>query len=458
MLRRSHAFLIITLLGLAMFVPYAVAGPGLMRDDWFTLRNATLDSWWMSAGSDQWRARPVGAAIYAVIFGLIGRHPLIHFMLAGLVMALIAVLLYVVTARFVPRVGALAFAVTWLILPNHTSLEMWASAFNIAVALLCLVAGVERLTHPEVSKGRDWTAAVLFGVGTLSYEAIGPVSVAAVALVAFRRQPGRRLQALLPSAATLGAAGAWMLLNWHPEKTGLNQTVNLELVLPGHFGYTLLGDFLLARQLVPIVVLVVSALAIFRLVARDRRDVGWEVWAVVVGWAVIVLGTLPFIRYFYAPIGFGDRVTVVSGVGGALVLTGVAVMLGRAWKPLAGVAAALFLVGAVPQRISLVSDYATAADDARRVLAAVQDRWPTPPEKKIVFGPAVVERNIRAFEPMQFPLEALYGTSEVEVRNAFDVEEFEAAPEESRFDLRVYSKLDDGRLGPPDERPPEAHP
>jgi hypothetical protein len=238
-----------------------------------------------------------------------------------------------------------------------------------------------------------------------------------------------------------------MVLNWHPEKKGLGQTLEPWFVVPGHFGYSITGDMTVARVAVPAAVLVVSAIAAYRLIiASERSSANWQQWCIAAGWAVIALGTLPFVRYFYAPIGFGDRVTVVSGVGGAIVLVAVVATLWRWWAPL-GVAFALLLsVAMVGQRASMVMAYATASDDSRRVLAAIEDRWPEPPDHPMVFGPEVVDRHVRAFQPMEYPVQVLYGTTSVDVRNAYSVAELEEAPPEHRFDLREHQKLDDGRL------------
>lgn len=447
------------MVAIAMFVPYGLAGPALFRDDWLTIRNAELDRWWMAAGSSQWKARPVGSAIYAVTFGLIGERPLLHYVLSAAVVTATAVAIYVVAGRFLPTGAAFAVAITWLLLPNHTSLEMWPSTLNIAVSLLLFVLGIERLAHPEPTAGKDWTAAGLLGIGLLAYEAMGPAAVVAVIAVRLRRSAGKRLSAVLPPLLALGVAGLWMLANWHPEKKGLETTMDPWFLIPGHFGFSITGDLLLAQSVVPGVVLLTSAVALYDLIVAERRTCArWPQWTVAAGWALLVLGALPFVRYFYAPIGFGDRVTVVSGVGGALVLVAVTAQLARWWRPVALLFGAVVAVAATSQRASMVATYATAADDSRRILDAINDRWPTPPDHPMVFGPEVVDRHVRAFEPMEFPVQVLYGTRDVRVTDAFELGEFEQAPEAQRFDLRTYSRLDDGRLGPPEDGPDGDHP
>lgn len=444
---RAHVLALLVISAI-IFVPYAIAGPGFFIDDWFTLRNGAFDGWWQSAGTRQWAARPGAGVVYALTFGLIGQEPLPYFVLAATVLTVAALVLYRIASRFLPPVAAFGIASLWLLLPNHTSLEMWPSALNIAVALLLLLLGAERLTHPEATRVHDWLAAALFAMAVLTYEAVGPVAVAVVLLVAWRRPGVRRWQVLGPSAASLGATAIWMLLNWHPEKQGLDVWMDASQVVPAHFGSTI-AIAPIAAVTISVSVLLTSAVLLYRrAVVPDVGD-PWMVWTAALGWLLIVLGTVPFVRYFYAPIGLGDRVTVVSGVGGAMVLVAVVSALLR-WRMAVGLALLLVVVSsAVVQRASMVSDYAVAADDSRRILSSTESRWPTPPDAELVFGPEpIVERNIVTFYEFTLPLQLLYGHP-VDARLTWSAEDFEAAPEEFRVDLRPLSRLDDGRLGVP---------
>ncbi len=446
--RRHEA--IIAVVGLLMFVPYGLAGPSFFTDDWFSLRNGEFDGWWMSAGSHQWRARPIGSSVYAVTFGLIGQRPMIHYALAAVVVIFSALLIHRIARDFLPSMAAWALALTWLLLPNHTSLEMWPSALNIGVALLLLLIGVRLLTRTPSSAKDPVVAAVAFAIGTLAYEAVAPAAVVAAFIVAWPHgKAGWRVA--VPTAAAVGLAGTWMLLNWHPDKQGLDQSLDVSLVVPGHFGESVVG---LARPVQAAVigaVLGATLLTASRLIPDDRRPTaGWPEWLIASGWGVIVVGVLPFIRYFYAALGFGDRVTVVSGLGGAMVLVGAIVVLGRAWRPVGVVVGVVLVSAGLAQRASMVSDYATAADDSQRIRSAVLQRWPDPPNHPIQFGPEpIVKRHIAAFFDVGSAVSLLYGEPSVDARMAFDPEVFHDAPEEFRVDLRPLSELDDGRLVQP---------
>ena len=169
----------------------------------------------------------------------------------------------------------------------------------------------------------------------------------------------------------------------------------------------------------------------------------WPLQAIVGGWIVVLLGALPFVRYFYSPVGLGDRVTVVSGLGGAAVLVGAVGWLGQRQRVLGAALAVLILAGAVGTRASFVRDYSVAADDSRRILADVQQRWPTPPDHRIVFGPyPVMKRNIVAFIDADWPIQWLYGTRDVEAGFTFTPEVFATIPERERVDIVALSHLE----------------
>lgn len=430
-----------------MFVPYAAAGPGFFIDDWFTLRNAEVLGWWRSAGPDQWAARPGASLVYALTFGLIGRQPLLHFALAAAIVTATAVIIHHVGRRLLPPLPAFCLALLWLLVPNHTSLEMWPSALNIALALLLLVIGLERLTTPTGRFRADLVAAALLGASVLTYEATAPVAAVAVAIVAWGRTGRRRWEAFVPSIAAIGGAGMWMLLHWHPEKKGLDAWIDVPQVIAAHFGQSVTGERVTA-SLLSTCVLVVSALVAYR-GFRSGRDVAgdWATRLLLAGWAVILLGALPFVRYFYAPLGLGDRVTVVSGVGGAMVVVAAAAVLSRWWQIAGVVLAAFVVVVAIPQRVTMVRHYAIGADDSREILRHVAERWPSPPEYELVFGPEpIVERNVVAFYEMTLPLRLLYGKP-VPARLTFEPDEFFSVPTERRVDLRAVSRLDDGKMG-----------
>lgn len=113
------------------------------------------------------------------------------------------------------------------------------------------------------------------------------------------------------------------------------------------------------------------------------------------GITAIVVGTIPFIRYFYAPLGAGDRVNVVAGIGAALVWVGLLTWLTRrvpeivAGPTIAGVVIAM---GVAAWQGSMA--WADAGDDARRVLRSLPELREGV-EVEVVRPP--IRRNVGAF-------------------------------------------------------------
>lgn len=431
-------------IGAVVLLPYVVAGPGHFVDDWFALRNAVTDGWWHAAGDGQWRARPGAGLVYALTFGLIGARPWVHVALAAVVLVVSALVLARLLRRFLPPLVATAVAGTWLVVPNHTSLEAWPSAMNIALALLLLLLAVDRLTRDQLTFGRQIASSLLLALAVLTYEATAPVGVVAVLLLAWRcrgdRQDAARL--LVVHGVFLTPVAAWMLLNWNDAKTDIDEWIDPVQVVNGHISTGVVGEHA-GAMLLGAAVLVISSIAAYLRLFRSDETTSWPTTSILAGWAVIVLGSLPFLRYFYAPVGLGDRVTVVSGIGGAAVLVGVVGWVGmRAQTAAAVVLAAAVLVGAVGHRISLTHDYAAAADDSRRILAAVERRWPDPPDVLVVFGPyPVKKRNIVAFIDADWPLEWLYRTREVSAGFTLTEEAFRRVPAERRVNIVSLSQL-----------------
>lgn len=443
---------IVILVGLLVLAPYVIAGPGNFLDDWFALRNARTDSWWMAAGANQWKARPVAAAVYAIAFGVIGARAWLHAMLAAAMLIGTGVVFERVLRRFIPSFVAVAVSISWLVVPNHTSLEAWPSALNIALSVLLLVMTVERLTVPRSNWITDVSSAMLLGLSVLAYEATVPAGVVAVLTVAAHRRddrPGLR-RLLLSHGIVLSATGTWMLVHWHPAKSDLDVWIDPVQIANGHISTGVVGDHIGAAML-GTVVLVVTLVSIYLLRRRPKDHVpGWPEALILVGWIVIALGAVPFLRYFYAPVGLGDRVTVVSGLGGAAVLVGVIGWVGARNVAVGGVLVGALVVGAVGNRVSLVRDYAVAADDSRRILGQVERRWPVPPDDEIVFGPyPVMKRNIVAFIDADWPVQWLYGTRSVSAGFTLEEEAFTSVPPPQRVDIVSISNLEAiDRVGP----------
>ena len=320
-------------------------------------------------------------------FGLVGRHPLVALVVQVALVAAAAVLLRALLVRFVDGRIASTAALLWLVIPNHGSLTHWATATALTVALVLLLGGLWALDEE-----RHVAAAVLLAASVLCYEATAPAAlVGMVALPMLRRRPSLRPAAV--GAAVLGPVGAWMVVNLPSVKDeGLARTADLSLVVPAHIGWGVFpaGGLSTAGGAAAAVVLVLVAVESAR-----RRRVGAEAMMVAAGVAVIVLGTVPFVRYFYAPLGAGDRVNVVAGVGTALVWTGLGTWLWRRTpRALAAPAAAAVLGAMAVASWQGSMAWADAADDAARALRVL---GPVGAGDTVVVERPPVRRNVAAF-------------------------------------------------------------
>lgn len=292
MVIRRHPFYVLTVLAVIVALPYAVLGVGFVLDDWLALGNAHFDGALGAAGRDAWLNRPGQGAVWALTFGLVGEHPLIHYCLQVALSALTAALLYRLLLRFLAQGPSLGIAALWLVVPNHGSLIRWSSANVILVSLALLLGAALLLTRASPDILADSAAAVLLAASVLCYEATAPAALVA-ALVLPRLVSGQwRWRASILALAGVGAAAAWVLLHLNPSKRGVDVTADLSLLFPAHFGWGVVpagpvASVVGAFALIGLTIVVSRALAI----RRVDREVEWLVPA---GLALIVLGTLPF--------------------------------------------------------------------------------------------------------------------------------------------------------------------
>lgn len=298
-----------------------------------------------------------------------------------------AVVLRSLLARFVSPALATATAGVWLVLANHGSLLHWTTATPITVALILLLVGL-RLLDDE----RDLAAALVLGASVLCYEATAPAAlVGLVVIPAFRRR--RWMRPVLVGGAVLVPIGVWILANVPQVKDeGLSRTADLALVPPAHVGWGVLPDgpvAVIGGALACVVVVLVVV------EGARRRTFTVEAAMLSAALATIVVGTVPFVRYFYAPLGAGDRVNVVAGVGTALLWTGLGAWLAR-HLPRAALATAVACTATAMGVASWqgAMAWADAGDDAARILRRLP---PLEPGDTVTVERPPVRRNVAAF-------------------------------------------------------------
>lgn len=418
-------------------------GAGFVLDDWYWLRNARLDGAAHTAGQIDGH-RPVGVLVWVLLFGVIGPHPAPVFLLLAVANGVSAVLFHQVLQRFFPARVALIAAVLWVVLPLRTALEAWPSAAVAVAAQLFGLAALRLLSAERPGALAVMSAATMMGLGTLSYESVALVAVPAA--VAVRWAVSRRIEprVLGPVVVASCAALGWAVLHIDPAHAGVGWHSPVP-VLGANFGWGVAPTRALRANTLSVAV--VGSLLLLWWWVREGRRGRPEVAALGVGSAVVLLGALPHLRYFYAPLGAGDRLNYLSAFGGALVW---AALLASAWRRRAvfGVAALVGLLGmAGVTRMERSRLWTTAGRDGWRVARAVVAANPAP-RRPILVGPVpIMVDNVGAFydaSNVRGAVQFAYGRR-VPVDLSYSYAQWESASEADvvRFDQRPLSELDD---------------
>jgi hypothetical protein len=420
---------------------HAVLGPGYVLDDWYTLRNAAFDGPMAAAGSAQQVARPGAAVAYALVFGVVGRQPLVTLALLSAIGAATAALLVVLLRRFFPESIAVGASLLWIVLPNHMSLEVWASAVNIGLSVLLAVSAGLVMLRPGRAR---WLCVPLLVAAMLCYEAISLVAAALVVAIPWATH-GRIDRRLVAGAgAAMGATALWVVLHWHPDKHLTYAEADLSQALGAHLGWGVAPRGPVASLLL-VAGLLGTALAVGRLVLPSLRpSTGPGEVAVVTGVVVVILGTAPFARYLYAPLGAGDRFNFVSSIGGALMWSGMALMVWGWRRQLAVALLAVLVCAGLVERLHRSILWHRAGSDAVAIQEAALRTVPSP-QGAIVVGPTPMqEQNIAAFvggQDLESALQLAYDDPDLVTTMTYSPEEFDRAPESQRVDLRPVSQL-----------------
>ncbi len=374
-------------LALLAGLPFGLFGPGVVLDDQYTLFWAWHLGRWRASGPTQWRARPLGALLYDVQFGVIGPHPVVWWAGQLAVTIATAVLLVALLRRLVPLAVATTATTVWVVAANHSSLDHWGSGSLAGVSLLLLVAGSVLLARAVERDAPPWIGIALLAAAPLVYEATLPPAL--LAAVALPRLLGHRdsLASAVRRGVPLFAVGASLVLGSYHLRHD-----------QGWFGFSSIPDALfgqgIARWTGPSTVLLCTGLlGVVLVVLRPlspgvQRAIPFEpARFVLAGLAVAASGYAAFARYPINPLGVGDRANVVSAIGGAMVWTGLGWALAPHRRVLACSALA-FAAVLVAARVARAADWANAGRDTEAVRAAVTPAFDrVPPGTLLVVGP-----------------------------------------------------------------------
>lgn len=419
---------------------YAFSGVGYLLDDWLSIGNVQFRGAWHAAKADQWQARPGAGVVYALVFGVFHGHPLPAFLFQSLIVAAGAAVLWRVFALLLPFRMAVVAALAWVVFPNHTSQEVWLSTANVALAVLLAAVGALLLVRPTPSP--PWAVALVFVAAALCYESVIPaVGLAALALPWFARGRVDVRQLAWVWTSQVAVLG-WLVTHSHPSRQP-GEVADMGQMPAAHLGWGIVPAGPVADAVL-LGSMLVLALALGLMILRpERRDV--VAMTALVGIVLIVAGAAPFARYFYAPIGAGDRASAVSAIGGALVWAAM-VELGVRWRRGVGFGAfALVLLLALVARWDRTQQWTDAAADGVRVLDAVVEQFPEPPDATIIVGPAIPPvDNMVAFldrSNIEPALRYRYDDPTVQARLATSPEEFVTIEKERRVDVDAVLEL-----------------
>jgi hypothetical protein len=421
-------------------------GAGFVLDDWFTLRNAHFDGAWAAAGGAQGAARPGSYPVFALVFGVFGMHPVPGILLLAALNGTTAVLTFRLLARFFPRGSAAIAALLWVVLPTHTSTELWATGAIIAASQLALTAGLLLAVREDRRTIHLVLSWLMLAAAVLTYEASLPMAaIGAVVLTSFVR-PRLDVSFLAGAVVACGAPAAWILTHWYAGKS-VHPTIDPIRLVQANLGWGITPDGVASPLATPLVLiaLVGVIVAVVR-TTLSSIEAGPGEWLVVWGIAVMVVGVLPFLRYFYEPQGAGDRANYLSSVGGALVWAGLVAMVARVDRRAGAVALVALVAIALPARLERIRVWSTAGTDSTAIAAFVVEQVPYP-DGVVVVGPAPIVRwNVASYiddSNLDGALSIAYGIPHAPVRLSYDRADWEGVDPNLRVDASTVAELDD---------------
>ncbi len=379
--RRTLAYAgLFTVACLLISLPYLLAGPGFFLDDWRNLARLDTVGWMRSGEASRFASRPGAWAVEMVLYPTLRDHAGAWVVVMAAINAATSTALYLLLRRFTTEALAVAVVLVWILLPNHSSLRLFANTTPMVVGLGLLAAGLLM-----ADRGRLVWGAVAISLGGMCLEAMLVPGLVGVVLVHRVRNVGTRREARI-AAAIIVATG--LLMSIHPTYRPTELSGSPLPALRGQFTSGLTPNATLAPVLgiIAVVGTIAAAIAWW----RGEREVGEGPWLVAAGFAVVVLGLVPFVlRLPVGHRGMADRSFVISSVGVAVLWVGWArVLLGRSRVALGAGAIALATV-LVAANVRFQQDWAEGADLTRDLLRGVACRWPDGPPEGFAVGPQV---------------------------------------------------------------------
>lgn len=372
---------------LVITLPYLIAGPGFFLDDWRNLARLDTVGWMRSGEASRFASRPGAWGVEMALYPTLRDHARAWVVVMAFINAATCTALFLLARRFTSEALAAAVVLVWIVLPNHSSLRLFANTTPMVVGLGLLAVGLL-----IADRGRLIWGAVAVSLGGMCLEAFLVPGLVGVVLVHLVRKVGTRREARI-AVAIIVATG--LLMSIHPTYRPTELSGTPLPALRGQFTSGLTPNATLATLLA--IVAVVGTVAAAVAWWRGDREVGEGPWLVAAGFAVVILGIVPFVlRLPVGHRGMADRSFVISSVGVAMLWVGWGrVLLGRSRVALGAGAIALATV-LVAANVRFQQDWAEGADLTRDMLRGVACRYPDGPPEGFAVGPQVpVPEGIR---------------------------------------------------------------
>jgi hypothetical protein len=313
----------VVLAGLTILVslPFLFSGAGFYREDWKALADARSSGWWAAGGVVVAR-RPLGAVVYALVYGGIGNHPRAAFAAVLAVNVAVTVMLLVVARQLLDRWTAAAIVFVFVLLPSRSSLVHWVNGMALEVGLLVLLIGTALLLRALRQDRISWIGVAVMAASTLIYDPT-VILAAAVLVIGPRLVAGRFRRDLVVAAALLIAVRVpWSFLT----ASGRAEPISLRAAFASNFGWGIVAAPRLSTLLQALVLIGLGVTGLRTVQGRARRD---REGLVVAGSIIFLAGMLPFLQTGADIdfIGIGDRANFIAAIGAACIFVGLIRML-----------------------------------------------------------------------------------------------------------------------------------
>jgi hypothetical protein len=394
-------------------------------------------------GNPNLAMRPTQAAYQALLFRAFGLTPLGYHVVNLVVLAGVALLLYLVLRRLrFPRGVAVSIPAVYATMPNYSTTRFWFASFGyllgMAFYLVGLNADLRAATSDRPRRTWGWKAVALasLALAAFGYEVVVPfflLNIVLVEIVARRERPrglrarlgpvgvavfhGSTLALIAVAAAYKASVALGVGLGGSPLRYALWLGSSTVATNFGTFGVGLphtVGWSIPHASVVGALIAVVAGIGTYGYLRglpggggeRTHLDTGW-MGLILAGLGVFLLGYAIFLtsgRIGFSSTGIANRVATAGALGAAIVLVGAVGWVAGRWRAPASrdrafrVGVAVLCAAGVLVVNGLSSFWVRSWQEQREVLSEVDAALPELPRGSTVLlqgvcpyiGPAIV--------------------------------------------------------------------